>query len=191
MMKEFEARTGIHPTEDLYRMIEIFYYDFDGDKDEFCKAYKDNANGLADQIRNKTDIERRLNAHKMKEQIDQQAAEIEKLTKQLERELEWKPYELRENVTQADYDHLKSAGDPWSDEEAKAWICDDFGFDPDKVTILHTVPVYEINRHGQLRKTGEADRSPLYCATDWNYVRFDCARMTYELFKGELRFFYH
>ena len=191
MMKEFEARTGIHPTTDLYRIIEEYYYEFDGDKDEFCKAYKNNDNGLAEEIRNKADIDRVLFIKKQQAEIESLTVEVKKLTKQLEREQEWEHYEDDHNVKQADYDRLKLSGRPWSDEEAKTWICEDFGFDPDKVKILHTVPTLEINRHGQVRRTGEADRSPLYCASDWNYVRFDVARMTYELSNGELRFFYH
>ena len=54
-------------------------------------------------------------------------------------------------------------------------------------TIHHSVPVYEVNRHGRLRKVGEMDRPPLYNATDWNYIRFNCGCMSYELNNDNLR----
>ena len=53
MMSEFEALTGIHPTDDLYAEIEEAYYEFDGQKREFCAAYKANIDGLADTIRDR------------------------------------------------------------------------------------------------------------------------------------------
>ena len=189
MLKEFEERTGIHPTADLYRIIEEYYYEFDGDKDEFCKAYKNNDNGLAEEIRNKADIDRVLFIKKQQAEIESLTFEVKKLTKQLERELEWERYELDGNVLQADYDRLKASGKPWNDEAVKEWLNEDFGFERDKIEIHHVVPTYEINRHRQLRKTGEADRTPFYAATDWNYVRFDCGLMSYELYNGDLRFF--
>ena len=39
MMQEFVARTGFTPTAEEYAQIEQQYYDFDGDKDAFCKAF--------------------------------------------------------------------------------------------------------------------------------------------------------
>ena len=47
MMKcEFEERTGYWPGDEEYRYIEDSYYEFDGNKDEFCKAWlKDRADG--------------------------------------------------------------------------------------------------------------------------------------------------
>ena len=38
MMSEFIDRTGFEPTAKEYAKIEEAYYDFDGDKDAFCKA---------------------------------------------------------------------------------------------------------------------------------------------------------
>ncbi len=37
MMSEFIERTHVEPSYDEYRIIEESYYEFDGDKDEFCK----------------------------------------------------------------------------------------------------------------------------------------------------------
>lgn len=39
MMSEFIDRTGFEPTASEYEKIEKAYYDFDGDKDAFCKAF--------------------------------------------------------------------------------------------------------------------------------------------------------
>lgn len=39
MMSEFIDRTGFEPTAKEYTKIEEAYYDFDGDKDAFCKAF--------------------------------------------------------------------------------------------------------------------------------------------------------
>ena len=182
LITEFQTLTGFFPTEDLYRTIEKYYYDFDGDKVDFCKAYVDNTDGIAEQIRIKTDIDRRLRAHNM-------VVEIRRLTEELEREQEWKPFEDSTNVQQADYDELKASGKVWDDEEARTWIADVFGFDPEKIKIRHSVNVYEVNRHRMCRIVGEAERLPLYEASDWNYVRFDCGPVSYELSNGMLQFF--
>ena len=40
MIEEFEQRTGYFPSSAEYKAIEAAYMEFDGDKDEFCKAYK-------------------------------------------------------------------------------------------------------------------------------------------------------
>lgn len=40
MIEEFEQRTGCFPSSAEYKAIEAAYMEFDGDKDEFCKAYK-------------------------------------------------------------------------------------------------------------------------------------------------------
>lgn len=40
MMSEFVERTGFEPSYEEYRIIEDSYYEFDGNKDEFCKWFK-------------------------------------------------------------------------------------------------------------------------------------------------------
>ena len=120
--------------------------------------------------------------------VAEQRAELEKA---LECEQEWRPYEDTDNVRQADYKRLADQSDTehMSDEKAKDLLYEWYGFASEKITIHHSVPVYEVNRHGRLRKVGEMDRSPLYNATDWNYIRFDCGRMSYELHDGDLRLY--
>ena len=39
MISEFIERTGFEPTASEYAKIEKAYYDFNGNKDEFCKAF--------------------------------------------------------------------------------------------------------------------------------------------------------
>ena len=65
------------------------------------------------------------------------------------------------------------------------------GFAKEKIKIHRTLPRYEVNRHRQLRKVGEIDRAPIYNATDWNYIRFDCGCMSYELYNDNLRPYLH
>ena len=69
MIEEFEKRTGFYPTLVQYEAIERAYMDFDGDKDAFCKAYKKNADGMAERI------QREVNMAAFKAQ-NAQAAEI-------------------------------------------------------------------------------------------------------------------
>ena len=40
MMNEFIDRTGYQPSNEEYHYIEDSYYEFDGNKDEFCKQWK-------------------------------------------------------------------------------------------------------------------------------------------------------
>lgn len=54
MMNEFIERTGIEPTAEEYNEIEEAYYKFDGDKDAFCKHWKETVG--ADAVR----IQRRV-----------------------------------------------------------------------------------------------------------------------------------
>ncbi len=196
MIEEFEKRTGFYPTLVQYAAIERVYMEFDGDKDDFCKAYKKNADGIAERI------QREVNMATFKAQRDQAAeltrrdAEIERLKKELEREQEWKPYEDTHNITQAQYTELaesipSGAAHYMTDAEALDWICSEFGFDRSKVTILHEIDEYEVNRHNQLRRTGKKiDRRPVYCATDYHYIRFNVGRNWWECWNGQLRPFY-
>lgn len=50
MIQEFEQLTGIYTTMQMYGHIEKAYADFNGDKQEFCTAYKENRDGMAERI---------------------------------------------------------------------------------------------------------------------------------------------
>lgn len=200
-VKEFEQRTGYFPSLEEYRVIENYYMDFAGDKDAFCKAYKKNQGGLAEKIQKETDDQRisaQVKTNRIMEQfknmIDEKEAQIEELEARIEREQEWKPYTSAQNVTQSEYEELAKDAESgrsnryMTDAEAIEWICDEFDFDPCKVTIIHEINEYEVNRHQQLRKTGKKiDRRPVYSATDYHYVRFNTRRNYYEILNGELR----
>ena len=127
------------------------------------------------------------------ELIEKEQGRSAKLLEQLEKEQEWQPHESELNVKQADYVSLAIAGGTRTlpDDEAEELITKELGFDRSKVIILHSVHKEEIShRCHQIRRIGEIDRPPLYNATDWNYVRFDCAGWYYEMHNGSLRPFY-
>lgn len=203
-IKEFEQRTGYFPTLEEYQVIERAYMEFNGDKDKFCKAYKKNEGGLAEKIQRQTN-DQRISAQaktnrimrQFKDTIDKLEDQIKKLEDQIEREQEWKPYTHTQNVAQADYDKLAKDAENgrgshyMTDDEAIAWICDEFDFDPQKITIIHEIDEYEVNRHHQLRRTGKKiDRRPVYCATDYHYIRFNTRHNYYEVWNDELLPFY-
>lgn len=108
----------------------------------------------------------------------------EHLERQLERELEWKPYTDEDLFTQDRYDQLRASGHEMTDAEAAAWISGEFGFAQEKISIVRKMNTYEVNRHHMLRKTGEVDRAPYYDATDWYYVAFTVAGYDYEAYDG-------
>ena len=191
MIQEFESRTGFYPSQDLYRFIEEAYTESNLDKDAFCKVYKENEGGIAEKIQGKVDMASFKAGREHAAEITRRDIEIERLKKELEREQEWKPYEMEQNVKQGDYEKLASsvpnAAHYMTDEEAKDWICSEFDFDRDKITILHEIDGYEINRHRQFRKTGKKiDRRPVYCATDYHYIRFNTSHWYYEVWNDTL-----
>lgn len=195
MISEFIERTGFEPTADEYAKIEDAYYNFDGDKDAFCKAFVD-GNGVSRIFRARTEEISRLRSvlveteKKFKRDVEDRDRRIEQLTAELDRELEWKPAaNTGTNMNQGDYEHLARAGRKMTDLEAWEFIADECGFAPEKIHILHEVSTYEVNKYHRLRKSGTFDRAPVYASTDWNYVRFDCVGFMYELVNGELRFY--
>ncbi len=96
-------------------------------------------------------------------------------------------------MQQCDYERLasQSGTERMSDEKARDLLYEWYGFAKEKIKIHHSISVYEVNRHRRLREVGELDRSPLYNATDWNYIRFDCGCMSYELYNDALRPYLH
>lgn len=193
MKEEFEKLTGIYPSNDLYGQIEAAYMEFNGDKAAFCKAYIQNTDSIAERIQLATDKAAFREQRDHKAALTRKDIQIKRLERELEQEQGWKPHEIKENVQQVDYERLAQAGDTedMTDERCKDLLYNWYGFAKEKITILRAVPKYEVNRHGQLRKIGEIQRNPLYNATDWNYIRFDCGCMTYELHNDKLRPFLH
>ena len=191
MMSEFIDRTGFEPTAEEYAEIEEQYYSFDGNKDAFCKHWIDTVGveGIC-KARAEKIAQLRSTMVETEKELMQAIAEkdrlITRLKADLEREQEWKPWEPERIVSQKDYDHLRSSGHEMTDDEAKEWIFQEFGFAQQVIRIHRLMNVQEINRHHQLRKVGEIDRRPYYDATDWYYVFFSVRGIEYEAYNGSL-----
>lgn len=193
--KEFTERTGFYPEANLYKAIEDAYYDFDGDKDQFCEAYKANKDGMAEAIARAgcRNAEREIKRYEdqlwdVQDDLKEANRKIKMLEAQLEREQEWKPYIDETEVSDDDYANGKVAAFAilQDDDDAKNLIENEFGFSAKRITILHSKPVFEVSRHHQLRKIYEVERDPWYNASDWYYVRFQVCGMTYEAYNGSL-----
>jgi hypothetical protein len=203
MMSEFIERTGFQPTYNEYQKIEEAYYDFAGDKNEFCKRFVAE-NGekkiYAARAAYISDLESQLidNEKSHKAEVGKLQEQIKELTAELDKELEWRSSDgTGTNMCQRDYEALAALcdgthGDPheMTDAEAEELITSEFGFATKRVQIIRTVHAYEVNKYHQLRKSAEYSRRPLYDVSDYNYVRFDvnCGHATwmYEMVNGEL-----
>jgi len=191
MMNEFTERTGIEPTAEEYGMIEEMYYEFDGDKNAFCKDFVKKNRMLEVQreivaaVREKVEQLRKDQIATDKE-LHAAQNKIARLEAELEREQEWKPWTNKDAVKDEDYNHLATVGREMTDDEAKDWIVSEWGFDRSKIRICRKMKTFERNRHSQLRQVGEIDRDPYYDATDWYYVFFRVCGMEYEAYNGSL-----
>ncbi len=196
MIQEFINLTGFYPSAHLYAVIEAEYIKSDyPDKQSFCRAYKLNADGLADKIAmlsNEVENMRRKEQEHTKDVALRAAKEwqeeAERLQKELDKELEWKTYEVKYEYSEEAYDMLydDSSTKKLSTEDAKDLIASEFGFDRSKVEVEDSKRIYEINKHRQVRGSGRVSRAPLYNSTDWNYIRFKVAGYEYEMQDGEL-----
>ena len=203
MLSEFVERTGFEPMPAEYAKIEEAYCGFNGDKDAFCKAFVAGDGEKKIYQARAAEIDR-LNGKilDMDKTFQQSNTEYERrlaaLQAELDRELEWKPYEFTQNIPQAEYAELTKCVDSGSarymtDDEALDWVCQEFGFDRSQVTILHEINEQEINRHNLCRASGrKIDRRPVYCATDYYYIRFNagCGAWQWEAWNGQLHPFY-
>lgn len=203
MLSEFVERTGFEPMPAEYAKIEEAYCGFNGDKDAFCKAFVAGDGEKKIYQARAAEIDR-LNGKilDMDKTFQQSNTEYERrlaaLQAELDRELEWKPYEFTKNISQAEYAELAKCVDSGSarymtDDEALDWVCREFGFDRSQVTILHEIDEQEINRHNHCRASGrKLDRRPVYCATDYHYIRFNAGNgaWQWEARDGQIRPFY-
>lgn len=202
LRSEFETITGLYPSEATYAVIERFYGESKLDKHDFCRAYQLNEDCLAERIQtavNEKEQDREQSfesamAH-MVDRLKAQKSEAEKAKKeadslrlQLDKELDWKPAErVGTNMTQTDYEELANSPDSvFSDEKAISLISEWFGFMPDRITILHHAQTFEVDKYRRIRPKETFQREPRYSSTDWNYIRFNCAGMQWELINGEL-----
>lgn len=195
MMAEFIERTGFEPTYEEYQKIEEAYYDFNGSKDAFCKTFVDGNGEKRVYALRATRIEQLKSQllesdRTIKEVTALYEQRLQNLQAELDRELEWKPcVDSGTNMSQGRYEHLVNAGRGMSDEEAKAFVSEECGFEPKRIRIQHEVSTYEVDKYHRLRKSGTFNRTPVYESSDWNYVRFDCGNRMYELVNGELQFY--
>ena len=198
-IKEFTERTGFYPTYEHYKFIEKSYMDFDGDKDAFCKAFRENTDGIAEKITREVErfVEEQteLGMHEhdaMEERIARQADIINDLQTKLDAELEWTPCkDAGTRMTQRDYVKLREDRftKTMTDEEAANFIAEELGFNAARVKIIHKAETYEVNKHHRMRVAETYDREPLYESTDWNYVRFDVNGIEYEYVNGQLELY--
>lgn len=199
MMSEFTERTGFEPTAEEYAEIEEAYYSFNGNKDAFCKHWKDTvgADGIC-KARAEKIAQLRSTMVETEKELMQAIAEkdkkIARLEAELEKEQEWRPYEDTHNCSDKKYDELARTGaaDELTDDEAADMIAKEFGFVRESISIIRLAPVYEINRHGRLRQVGQKVRRPRFAAWDWNYIRFNVTAnvaRAYEMVDGELKMY--
>ena len=198
-MKEFTERTGFYPTYEHYKFIEKSYMNFDGDKDAFCKAFRENTDGIAEKIARAADrdfetkAEAGKQAHaRMEERIARQASIINDLQAQLDAELEWTTCKSAgTRMAQRDYVKLRedSFTKTMTDEEAANFIAEELGFNAERVKIIHTVETFEVNKHRRMRVAETYEREPLYESTDWNYARFNVNGIEYEYIDGQLEMY--
>lgn len=186
LIHEFEELTGFRPTEQHYEVIEDYYNADDRDKDEFCKAFKENEGGLATRIQREANIR----MYTLKADAYSETVRFESRIKDLEERLYkaegWKEYEDPRAVTGMQYEALKDGCDPMTDADAKKLLHDWFGFDKSKVEICHAAPKEIISRDGRIKEVGTECRKPLYGATDFYYIRFTACGFTYEAVSEKL-----
>ena len=96
MMSEFIKRTGFEPTYEEYQEIEEAYYEFNGSKDAFCKAFVDGNGEKRVCALRVTKIEKLKSQilesdRTIKEVTAQYEKKLQSLQAELDKELEWKP----------------------------------------------------------------------------------------------------
>ena len=101
MLQEFTQLTGIEPTEEEYREIEAAYYDFDGDKKEFCRNFiETGGERKLYQARGECihQLKCLLDENEKKYQADkaQMMQKMERLQQELDKELCWQPDSKKE-----------------------------------------------------------------------------------------------
>ena len=95
-------------------------------------------------------------------------------------------------MEQSRYEKLCGNGKDWalSEKEAVLLINNEFGFETSRVKIVADVEIF--CKDGVYAKPYEKyTRSPQYCATDYNYIRFDVNGYQYEMINGSLEHYYN
>lgn len=128
---------------------------------------------------------------KLRAELEQAKNENKSLKEELDKELEWKDCpNMGTQMSQTDYERLRESGEKLTESQAKELIAEEFGFDPEKITIITSVNTYESNKHWRTRVKETYVRAPVNCSTDWNYIRFNCSNWFYEMIDGQLHQYY-
>ncbi len=159
----------------------------------------DAADSLKERLATATEEEEHFHtlANELRTDLDEMETENKYLRKELEetrakldKELEWTDCQnMGTRMSQIRYKKLQDYGKELS-EEAKKLIAREFGFDPQKITIVPTAETFESNKYRHARVKESYSRDPVYCSTDWNYIRFDCSDWYYEMIDGQLYQYY-
>ena len=182
LKEEFMGLTGFEPSDEDYSEIEKQYYDFDGDKTQFCKEWIKNGVQTLYNKAIKTNEEYLSEIAGLKDKIQSLKADLDK-------ELQWKDAcNIGTKMTNYDYVMLYSDHNSkfLTDLEAKELINREVGFELDAIQIIGEVEHYEVNKYGVTRVNQTAERVPIFNASDWNYVRFDVKGREYELINSDL-----
>ena len=192
LMQEFTDMTGFEPTPEEFQEIESEYYRFDGDKQAFCKAFVERG-GEKQVYARRAEYIKELESQLM-DQEKEYTARLAELTaknihlqEELDRELDWQlTNSAGTKMHQEEYDNLLRHGEVLNCVQAANIVCKEYGFAWGRVEIKKEVSTYQKNKRGELREKERMERDPVYSSTDWNYIRFDCAGLQYEMINGEL-----
>ncbi len=128
---------------------------------------------------------------KLRTELEQAKDENKSLKEQLDKELEWKACpNMGTQMSQTDYERLQESGEALTEEKARNLIAEEFGFNPQKITIITSVKTFESNKYYRTRVKETYVRTPVNCSTDWNYIRFNCSNWYYEMINGNLYQYY-
>lgn len=203
LIQEFTELTGFEPTIEEYQEIEAEYYRFDGDKRAFCEdfvarggekqVYAHRAQYIKELESQLMDQEKEYTARLANQeeayadQILKLTARVAQLQEALDRELDWQlTNSAGTKMDQEEYDDLLRHGEVLNCAQAVNIVCKEYGFAWGRVEIKKEVSTYQKNKRGELREKERMEREPVYSSTDWNYIRFDCAGLQYEMINGEL-----
>lgn len=192
LMQEFTDMTGFEPTVEEFNQIEAEYYRFNGDKQAFCKDFVERSGEKQVHARRAEYIKELYS--RLMDQEKEYTARLAELTaknihlqEELDRELDWQlTNSAGTKMYQEEYDDLLRHGEVLSCVQAVNIVCKEYGFAWDRVEIKKEVSTYQKNKRGELREKERMERDPVYSSTDWNYIRFDCAGLQYEMINGEL-----
>jgi len=198
MLQEFETLTDIHPTLELWELIERAYNESKLDKLIWCARFKMNENGIAERLARDADALATRRTDMLRHDLNQARMRINQLENQLadakaqlDRELGWQPAtDIGTNMSEHDYQLLADDTAPMSELDAIRRIAHECGFDMSCIKLVPTVETFDVNKHQKCRVSGTYSRLPVWASTDWNYIRFDVCDNQWEIVNGELMPYY-